>query len=219
MRAPAATAATTPPGRSRGATHCLSLDHLTLDAEGEAKFWKRQVTTLFCPNAARNPEVDSQAFLKALEHFTNDSARRDASRTLLTGGLKARPGALPDRRARHGAGLQPGGIDVAGVGWDESRLSVRSGHPACSCRSRAGPAHTDRRRMTLPTWRPAAGHCLPQRSQRPNFVRAAPDPLTQRGQGCRQQVCQHRLVRLQAPELVGDQARTRQASPGTDLPD
>ncbi|MFF5338515.1 hypothetical protein [Streptomyces sp. NPDC013181] len=92
---------------SSGAAYCLYLDHLALGDEGEAKFWKRQVTTLFCPDAARDREVDSQAFLKALEHFTNDSARRNASRAVLTGGLEADVDELADRHTDDGLVCRP----------------------------------------------------------------------------------------------------------------
>ncbi|MFF8289069.1 hypothetical protein ACF068_07550 [Streptomyces sp. NPDC016309] len=92
---------------SSGAAYCLYLDHLALGDEREAKFWKRQVTALFCPDAPRGREVDTQAFLKALEHFTNDSARRNASRAVLTGGLEADVDQLADRHTADGLVCRP----------------------------------------------------------------------------------------------------------------
>jgi hypothetical protein len=92
---------------SSGAAYCLYLDHLALGDEREAKFWKRQVTALFRPDTPRDREVDTQAFLKALEHFTNDSARRDASRAVLTGGLEADVDQLADHHTADGLVCRP----------------------------------------------------------------------------------------------------------------
>jgi hypothetical protein len=92
---------------SSGAAYCLYLDHLALGDEREARLWKRQVTALLCPDTAREQKVDPQAFLKALEHFTNHSALQNAGRAVLTGGLEADVDQLADHHTADGLVCRP----------------------------------------------------------------------------------------------------------------
>ncbi|MFF8917429.1 hypothetical protein ACF08M_30010 [Streptomyces sp. NPDC015032] len=80
-----------------GAAYCLYLDHLGLGEDREARFWKRQVTTLFRTGPIRTPAIDPDEFLEALETFTGYSARHYTCRTVPTRRLEAEFERLADQ--------------------------------------------------------------------------------------------------------------------------
>ncbi|RSS57484.1 hypothetical protein [Streptomyces sp. WAC01280] len=90
-----------------GAAYCLYLDHLARGEDREARFWRRQVTALFRPNPGRNPELDPEEFLEALEFFTGYSARNNTSRPVATGRLEVEFERLADRQDDDGLVCRP----------------------------------------------------------------------------------------------------------------
>ncbi|MFE0777834.1 hypothetical protein [Streptomyces sp. NPDC058861] len=90
-----------------GAAYCLYLDHLTLGDDRDARFWKRQVTSLVRPIPGRGFELDPEEFLGALELFTGYSARHHTSRAVPTGGMEADFGRLPERHTDDGLVCRP----------------------------------------------------------------------------------------------------------------
>lgn len=86
-----------------GAAYCLYLDHLSLGDDRDARFWKRQVTSLVVRSIpGRGFEFDPEEFLGALEHFTGYSARHHISRTVPTGGMEAAFDRLTDQHTDDG---------------------------------------------------------------------------------------------------------------------